>query len=59
MKTTFTAAELAEDQGVTKQTIYRWRQMGYGPAYYQPVPSGVIRYRVEDVREWERRLRGE
>jgi len=54
---TMNSKELAEYMGVTSQTIYRWRQNGYGPAYYQPVPNGTIQYRVNDVKDWEDRLR--
>lgn len=50
-------AQLAEYLGVTIQTVYRWRQSGYGPAYIQPVPGGRVHYRMDDVKEWESNLK--
>jgi len=48
--------ELAAYLEVAKQTLFRWRQSGYGPAWMRVGPR-IIRYKVSDVMEWEARLR--
>ena len=53
---TMSSAQLAEYLGVAYQTIYRWRQSGYGPAWMR-MGSRMIRYKMTDVEEWEQRLR--
>lgn len=53
---TMSTQELADYLEVAPQTIYRWRQSGYGPAWIRVGPR-IIRYKVADVMEWEDRLR--
>jgi excisionase family DNA binding protein len=55
---TMSTKELAEYLGVTKQTLFRWRQDGYGPAWMQ-VGLRTIRYKLSDIKEWEDRIRNE
>lgn len=53
---TMNTDELADYLEVAKQTLFRWRQSGYGPAWMRIGPR-IIRYKVSDVMEWEERLR--
>jgi len=53
---TMNTEELAAYLEVAKQTLFRWRQSGYGPAWMRVGPR-IIRYKVSDVMEWEERLR--
>ena len=53
---TMSTDELADYLGIAKQTLFRWRQSGYGPAWMRIGPR-IIRYNVSDVTEWEDRLR--
>jgi len=48
--------ETAYQLGVTVGTMFNWRQLGYGPAWFRLGPR-IIRYRVSDIEEWEDRLR--
>ena len=48
--------EVADYLGVVKQTLFRWRQTGYGPAWMRLGPR-IIRYKMDDLIEWEERLR--
>jgi predicted site-specific integrase-resolvase len=51
-----TQAELASRWQVSERTLDRWRALGTGPAWMKL--NGRVRYRVEDVLEFERaRLR--
>ena len=43
--------EAAELIGVSVATLKRWRANDEGPAYYKP-SHGIVRYSVEDIREW-------
>ena len=51
-------AQVAIELGVTYQTLWRWRQAGYGPAWFRLGPR-LVRYKFSDVKEWEDRLRNE
>ena len=48
--------EVAEHLSITIQTLFRWRQKGYGPAWMRIGPR-IIRHKMSDVVEWEDRLR--
>ena len=48
--------EVAEHLSITIQTLFRWRQKGYVPAWMRIGPR-IIRYKMSDVVEWEDRLR--
>ena len=50
--------ELADYLEVAVQTLFRWRQSGYGPAWMRVGPR-LIRYKVSDVMEWEENLRAQ
>ena len=50
-----TAARL----GISPATLHRWRNDGYGPPHIQVQKGGAVRYLVQDVMEWEDRLRNE
>lgn len=43
--------EVAEMLGVTNETLIRWRSLGQAPPFCK-LPSGLIRYRIEDVEKW-------
>lgn len=51
MERHLTLTELAEREGVPKETIYGWNSRGTGPRYMQI--GRHVRYRVADVIEWE------
>ena len=45
---------LADQLGVRREAVRKWRQLGTGPAYVRvggPI-SGPILYRVEDINAW-------
>ncbi|WP_026414884.1 helix-turn-helix transcriptional regulator [Actinomadura oligospora] len=42
---------LAELGGVSRNTFYRWRQLGKGPRSLR-LPNGQLRFRRQDVRAW-------
>jgi excisionase family DNA binding protein len=49
-----TVAELADRMKVSVETVYAWNRDGSGPV---PMRRGsFVRYRLEDVEEWERSL---
>jgi excisionase family DNA binding protein len=49
-----TIAELAKREGVSVGTVYAWNRDGTGPT---PMRRGSwVRYRIEDIEEWERSL---
>lgn len=50
-----TERELAERWQISVKTLYRWRVQGTGPAYVrlQETPSAPVRYRLEDVVQFE------
>lgn len=49
-----TVEDLAVREGVTIDTVYAWNRDGDGPV---PMSRGsFVRYRLEDVEEWERSL---
>ncbi len=43
--------EVAKWLAVSKSTLVRWRQSGYGPDVYW-LADGVPRYRAADVERW-------
>ena len=45
----------AKRLGIARQTLANWRHLGKGPAYIRL--STAIRYREEDLREYENRNR--
>lgn len=45
-----TIKELAEYLKLSVKTLYRWRQVGYGPPAH--VIGGQLRYRRTDVEAW-------
>lgn len=47
-----TQRELAKRWRVTDRTLMRWRAEGFGPAWY--MFGGVLRYRLDDIEEFER-----
>jgi hypothetical protein len=48
-------ADLAAREGVTVAAVYKWNYTGEGPAYFRTRGDrGPVRYRIEDVLEWER-----
>jgi excisionase family DNA binding protein len=52
-----TARELADQLGVTAETVLRWTRRGELPAF--KLPGGAIRYREDDLDAWlERRATG-
>ena len=55
---TMSTKELADYLEVAIQTLFRWRQSGYGPAYMRVGPR-LIRYKVSDVMDWEENLRAQ
>jgi len=55
---TMNTQELADYLEVAVQTLFRWRQSGYGPAWMRVGPR-LIRYKVSDVMEWEENLRAQ
>lgn len=42
--------QLADNIGVDRQTLRRWRCAGAGPRHYRV--GGVVRYSVGDIRQW-------
>ena len=52
MTETLTTEQLAERWGVSPQTLENWRSAKRGPDYVKM--GGVIVYRIEDVRRYER-----
>ncbi|SDG08466.1 helix-turn-helix domain-containing protein [Sulfitobacter delicatus] len=48
-------ATLSEHWDISKRTLQRWRKSGEGPPYV--LIGGSVRYRVEDVRSYENRMR--
>jgi len=44
--------DLADRLGVALITLRKWRQQGKGPRYIK-LGHRTIRYRIEDVEEWE------
>jgi predicted DNA-binding transcriptional regulator AlpA len=46
-------ADLAAREGVPLATVYDWNSKRTGPRYFKA--GRHVRYRLEDVREWERR----
>lgn len=49
---TLTTEQLAERWGISPQTLENWRSAKRGPDYVKM--GGVIVYRIEDVRRYER-----
>ena len=47
--------DLAKRLGVSVHTLAKWRWRGEGPIYFKP-NNGVVRYRREDVLEYEATL---
>ena len=47
----FTEETLAEYLSVPRKTLGHWRGQGAGPRWYRA--GRYVRYRPEDVREWE------
>jgi predicted site-specific integrase-resolvase len=58
LKSRLSPRELATHLGVTIQTLENWRMDGKGPAYIKlsPGPKGHVRYKIEDVLDWEDNL---
>lgn len=50
MKNILTAAELAEELGVTTEALRQWRNYGSGPIFIKQ--GKFIRYRRQDVDKW-------
>lgn len=46
---------LSDHWDVSRRTLQRWRQSGEGPPYV--LIGGSVRYRVEDIRAYENRMR--
>jgi excisionase family DNA binding protein len=46
-----TPAELAEREGVTLDTIYRWNWLKRGPRFIKF--GRAVRYKLSDVEAWE------
>lgn len=51
-KELLTPLELAARLGVSGYTLRNWRLRGFGPPWAKI--GKAIRYRIEDVREWEK-----
>ena len=49
-------ADVAQALCVSNATLCRWRTDGYGPPFVR-MSNRVVRYRVDEVSEWEDRLR--
>lgn len=49
--------DVAEMLGVTNETLIRWRNLGQAPPHIK-LPSGLIRYRIEDVERWIKKNEG-
>lgn len=49
--------EVAEMLGVTTATLLRWRNEGTAPRHVR-LPSGIVRFRIEDVEKWLKRNEG-
>lgn len=49
--------DVAEMLGVTNETLIRWRNLGQAPPFIK-LPSGLIRYRIEDVERWIKKNEG-
>lgn len=45
-----TARAVADELGVSTRTVLRWTQAGILPGFR--LPSGALRYREDDLREW-------
>ena len=54
-KALLTERELAKRWQISVKTLYRWRVQGTGPAYVrlQETPAAPVRYRLEDVQQFE------
>lgn len=48
-----TIKDFAAREGVSENTVRQWRMRGYGPRSFTPKGSRLVRYRLEDVIEWE------
>ena len=44
-------AEAAELLGMSRQTLYNWRNLGIGPQFYV-LERGAVRYRVSELEEY-------
>jgi len=53
MKDILTPKELAERWGMSERTLAQWRYLKKSPAYFR---AGGIRYRLEDILEYENRM---
>lgn len=49
--------EVAEMLGITTATLLRWRNEGIAPRHVR-LPSGIVRFRIEDVEKWLKRNEG-
>lgn len=49
--------EVAEMLGVTNETLLRWRNEGIAPPHIK-LPSGLVRFRIEDVEKWLKKSEG-
>lgn len=52
-----TPQELAERWGLKPSTLADWRVQGRGPRFFKPgqTPKARVRYRLEEIEDWERR----